>query len=100
MFHLKADIYKELKRYNKYKTLQVVYNNYTVTYDELLALDNKLKTNQSHLQFLAIEIYKSKNELNPSFMSKTYIEKIIPYSLRKGISISIPNVNSQKYAIN
>ena len=35
------------------------------TYDDLLALDNKLKTHQKHLQFLAIEIYKSKNELNP-----------------------------------
>ena len=31
-----------------------------VTYDELLALDNKLKTHQRHLQFLAIEIYKIK----------------------------------------
>ena len=68
MFHLKADIYKELKRYNKYKTLQVVYNNYMVTYDELLALDNKLKTHQRHLQFLAIEIYNFKNKFNPSFM--------------------------------
>ena len=29
------------------------------TYDDLLALDNKLKTHQKHLQFLAIEIYRS-----------------------------------------
>ena len=35
------------------------------TYDELLAFDIKLKTNQKHFQFLAIEIYKFKNELNP-----------------------------------
>ena len=35
------------------------------TYDELLDFDSKLKTCQKHLQFLAIEIYKSKNELNP-----------------------------------
>ena len=28
------------------------------TYDDLLALGNKLKTHQKHLQFLAIEIYK------------------------------------------
>ena len=49
------------------------------TYDDLLALENKLKTHQRHLQFLAIEIYKSKNKLNPSFMRKTYNEKIITY---------------------
>ena len=56
------------ERYNRYKTLQVVYNNYMATYDELVALDNKLKTHQRHLQFLATEIYKSKNKLNPIFM--------------------------------
>ena len=55
----------ELRRYNIYKTLQVVYNNYMGKYDDVLALDNKLKTHQRYLQFLAIEIYKSKNALNP-----------------------------------
>ena len=35
------------------------------TYDELLAFDIKLETHQKHLQVLAIEIYKFKNELNP-----------------------------------
>ena len=33
-------------------------------------------------------------------MQKTYNEKDTLYSLRKEISISIPNVNSQKYGIN
>ena len=54
----------------------VSYNNCMATYDELfLALDNKLKIHQRHLQFLAIEIYNSKNMLNPSFMCKTYKKK-------------------------
>ena len=57
------------------------------TYGELLALDNKLKIHQRHLQFLAIEMYKSKNKLNSSFMWKTYKEKNIPYSLRRSISL-------------
>ena len=47
----------------QYKTLQAVFNNYMTTYDELLALDNKLKIHQRHLQFLTIEIYKSKVNL-------------------------------------
>ena len=33
-------------------------------YDDVLALDNKLKTHQGNLQFLVIEIYKSENTLN------------------------------------
>lgn len=47
------------------KTLQVVYNKY------ILALDNKSKIYQNHFQFVAAEICKSKNKLNPSFMRKT-----------------------------
>ena len=69
-------------------------------FDETLALDKKLKTHQRHLQFLAIEIYKSKNKLNPSFMWKTYKQKNIPYSRRRGTSLLIPNVNTKKYGIN
>ena len=67
------------------------------TYDELLTLNNKQKIHQRQLQFLAIEIYKSKNKLNPSFTWKTYKEKNIPYSLRRNISLFIPNANTQKY---
>ena len=42
-----------------------MYNNCMAKYDDLLALDTKLKARQRHLQFLAIKIYKSKNTLNP-----------------------------------
>ena len=66
MFYSKADMQRVEK--GQYKSLQVVYNNYMATYDELLALDNKLKIHQRHLQFVAVEIYKSKNKLNPSFL--------------------------------
>ena len=62
-------------------TLYVLCNNYLAAYDELLALDDKLNIHRRHyLQFLVIEIYKSKNKLNPSFMWKTIKEKNIPYS--------------------
>ena len=55
---------------------------------------------QRYLQFLAIYMYKSKNKLNTSFTWKTSKEENIPWSLRKGISLSIPNVNTQKYGTN
>ena len=84
----------------QYKTLQVAYNNLMATYDELLALDNKLKIYQSHLQFLAVGGCESKNKLHPSFLCKTCKGKNIPYLLRRGISVLIPNTNTQKYRIN
>ena len=40
-------------------------NNYMAKYDDPLPLNKKLKTSKKHQQFLAIEIYKSKNMLNP-----------------------------------
>ena len=61
MFCSKTDMQRVEKV--QYKTLQAVFNNYMTTYDELLALDNKLKIHQRHLQFLTIEIYKSKVNL-------------------------------------
>ena len=77
MFSLEA----EIQRFEKvqYKTLHVVYNSYMATYDELLPFDHKLMIHQRYLQFLAIEIYKAKNRLNPSFMWKTHQEKNVPY---------------------
>ena len=54
IFFSKADMQRVEKVH--YKSLQVAHNNYTATYDELLTLDNKLKINQRHLQFLATEI--------------------------------------------
>ena len=70
------------------------------TYDQLLALDNKLKIYRSHLQFLVVGGCKSKNKLHPSFLCKTYKGKNIPYLLRRDISVLIPNTNTQKYRIN
>ena len=78
----------------------MLYNSYIATFDEILDLDNRLKAHQRLLQFLAIEICKSKNKLNPSVIWKTYKVKNIAYSLREGTSLLIPNVNTKKYGIN
>ena len=66
----------------------------------MISLDNKMKTHERYLQFLAIEIYKSKNKLNPSFMWKIYKEKNILYSRRRCTCLLIPNVNTRKYGRN
>ena len=47
------------------------------------SLDNKLKIYQKHLQCLAIEVYKSRNKLDPSFIWKTYVEKKYPVFTEK-----------------
>ena len=70
------------------------------TYDDLLALDNKLKIHQRHLQCLAIEICESRNKLNPSFMWKTYAERNVSYSLSNGIPVINQGANTRKCGMN
>ena len=48
----------------QYKALNFVYNNYM--------LDKKVKIHQRSLQLLAIEIYKSRNKLDPTLCGEKY----------------------------
>ena len=50
------------------KTLRVVYNEYEKNYKGVLADHYKIGIHQKHLQFLATEVFKSANKLNPQFM--------------------------------
>ena len=50
------------------KTLRVVYNEYEKNYKGLLADHYEIGIHQKHLQFLATEVFKSANKLNPQFM--------------------------------
>ena len=72
----------------------------TWLHDYLLAVDNKLKIHQKHLQFLAMEMYKCRNKLNPSSKRKAYEEKNTPYSVRRRVTLLAPDANTRKYVIN
>ena len=51
-----------------HRTLQVVYDDFNKSYDELLELNNDLSIHQRHLRYLAIEVFKSIIRLNPQLM--------------------------------
>ena len=51
-----------------YRSLKVVHNSYYITYEELLEINKSVTIHQKHLQFLAIEVFKSIMHLNPEFM--------------------------------
>ena len=62
---------KKLK--NLLKTaLRFLYNNYQLTYEELLDKTNRSTMNVKRLRFLCVEIYKTFNNLNPSFMKQIF----------------------------
>ena len=61
------------------RTLQVVYNEYNKSYEELLQLNNNVSVHQRHL---SVQVFKSLMHLNPEFMWSCFNENPIPYDLK------------------
>ena len=91
-----------LKKINKlhHRILKVIYGLYDLTFQELLEIDGGLTIHQRHLQFLAAEVFKSINNLNPIFMTSFFQIRQIPYLLRKGAVVNLPDTYTHKYGIN
>ena len=53
-----------------------------------------------HLHFLATEVYKSVNNLNPLFMWNYFNFSTLPYKLRKGNKVNLPETWTCRYGIN
>ena len=79
-----------------FRTLQMVYNTYEKSYNELLILKRDISIHQKHLHFLATEIYKSVNNLNPQFMWNYFIISTLPYKLRKGDKVNLPETRTSR----
>ena len=48
----------------------------------LLIKSSSVSVHQRNLQLLFIEIYKTINNLNPSFMAELFVTNVVPYNLR------------------
>ena len=83
-----------------HRTLRVVYNEFNKSYGELLQFNNNVSIHQRHLQYLALEVFKSLMHLNPEFMWFYFNEIPIPYDLRKGIKVILPPVKSFRFGFN
>ena len=73
-----------------FTTLQVVYNIYEKSYNELLILNRTISIHQKHLHFLATEVYKSVNNLNPQGMWNYFNFSTLSNELRKGNKVNLP----------
>ena len=54
---------------------------------------------QHNLQLLMIEIFKTKNNLNPTFMKKIFTKRNIPDSLRSENHLRLPKVKTTTHGI-
>ena len=65
-----------------HRALSLVYRDYTSSFETLLEKSNNVSVHFRNIQQLAVEIYKSQNNLSPSFMSEIFKVKETKYNLR------------------
>ena len=84
------------KKINKIqeRALRITYKDDESTYSELLEKDCAVTIHTKNLQLLMIEMYKTRNDLNPSFMQEIFCENESHYNLRNNNEFVQPRVRS------
>ena len=93
MFHGNITLNNRINRLHE-RALRLVYKNINLSFEELLRKDNSFTMHHRHLQKLAIEIYKVRNNLSPMLMKDIFPERNMTYNLRNMNSFQSINVNS------
>ena len=71
----------------------------TSNFEELLIKRNSVSVHQRNLQLLLTEIYKTVNNLNPSFMTDVFVTKDVPYNLRGSNNLALPKARTNLYGL-
>ena len=74
--------------------MRITYKDDESTYSELLEKDCAVTIHTKNLQLLMIEMYKTRNDLNPSFMQEIFCENESHYNLRNNNEFVQPRVRS------
>ena len=80
------------------RALRKAYNDYTSDFNHLLEKDDSVTIHHKHIQALAIEIYKTMNDLNPVFMKEIFSLKPHNYPLRTQ-NLVYPNPRTVSYGL-
>ena len=87
-------------RINKihHRALKLVYNNeLNSSFENLLEKDASVSIHQKNLQYLAIEIFKAKNDISSSLMKEMFIFVNKPYDLRNNTVLSRRKIKTEFY---
>ena len=89
-----ATSFKKIENLQK-RALRFLYNNYQSIYKELLDKANSSTMNVKRLCFLCVEIYKTINDLYPSFMKQIFELRETNRNVREKyrLNLNIPNYN-------
>ena len=95
MFHSRT-LNNRINRLHE-RALRLVYKDFTLSFEELLDLDNSFSIHHRNLQKLVTEIFKVKNNLSPRFMKNVFPDSINPYNLRNGPEFKTSNIHTVSY---
>ena len=76
------------------RALRIAYSDNNSSFLQLLQKDESFTIHERNLQRLAVEIYKTKNGLAPSFMNEVFCDTTNPHNLRNKSSLKTSNVKS------
>ena len=88
MFHSRK-LNNKINRLHE-RALRLVYKKSTLSFNELLTMDNSFTVHQRNLQQLATEMYKIINDLTPRFMKSIFPLSSNHYTLRKPSTFKQP----------
>ena len=80
------------------RALRIAYNDYISNFETLFEKDSAVSINQQNIQTLATEIFKIKNDLNPSFMKNIFCPISHNYNTRHQ-NLSYPNPKTVSYGL-
>ena len=81
------------------RALRFVLCDYSSSYDELLIKATVPGIKILLLRYLAIEVYKCVEKLNPEYLNQLFLKKNSPYELRDGSILSRPKVKYTHYGL-
>ena len=64
------------------RALRIVYNDHSSAFEDLLVKDNLISIHHRNICLLAIELYKTKNNLSSQLMVELFQRQEVNYSIR------------------
>ena len=92
MYHIRT-LNNRINRLHE-RALRITYKDSTLSFKELLALDNSFTIHERNVQHLATEMYKIKNNLAPTFMKELFPLSTNIYNLRNKPQFKTSNVHT------
>ena len=90
---------KEINSVHKL-ALRILLQDYDASFDELLIRNEEKTVHVQNLQKLMIEVYKSLNHENPSFLWDLFTRKVINYYLRIKDILTLPKASTASFGTN